>query len=70
MTPLAVARIEVAVRPELSDARGAGVQKTIQSFLGIDARRVRTRDVYRITGGLTPAEAERSAPSSPIRCCK
>ena len=59
MTPLAVARIEVAVRPELSDARGAGVQKTIQSFLGIDARRVRTRDVYRITGGLTPAEAEK-----------
>ena len=44
MTSPAVTRIEVAVRPELSDARGAGVSATIRSFLGIDVGRVRTRD--------------------------
>ena len=59
MTSSAVTRIEVAVRPELSDARGAGVSATIRSFLGIDVGRVRTRDVYRITGELSAGEAEK-----------
>ncbi|MBI3203574.1 MAG: phosphoribosylformylglycinamidine synthase [Myxococcales bacterium] len=59
MSPTSAVRIEVAVRPELPDARGAGVERTIQSFLGIGVRRVRTRDVYRITGGLDPREAEK-----------
>lgn len=54
-----VFRIEVAVRPELPDARGAGVAQTVRSFLGIPVERVRTRDVYRIAADLTPAEAEK-----------
>jgi len=59
MTTESVVRIEVAVRPELPDARGAGVAETVRSFLGIPVERVRTRDVYRVTGDLSPAEAEK-----------
>lgn len=59
MTTEPVIRIEVAVRPELPDARGAGVAETVRSFLGIPVSRVRTRDVYCISADLSPAEAEK-----------
>lgn len=56
---LDVRRIEVSVRPELRDPRGEDILGKVRAFLGIEARRVRTRDVYKIEADLSDAEARR-----------
>jgi phosphoribosylformylglycinamidine synthase len=54
-----VTRIEIAVRPELRDARGVEVVHRVRSHLGIPVERVRTREVYRIDADLTGDEARK-----------
>ncbi len=54
-----VTRIEIGTRRGLADARGEHVAARIRSFLGIDVRAVRTRDVYRVAAALRPGESER-----------
>jgi phosphoribosylformylglycinamidine synthase II len=54
-----VHRIEIGVRPGFRDSRGESVRHTVGSFLGIAVERIRTRDVYRIEGDLSLAEASK-----------
>jgi phosphoribosylformylglycinamidine synthase len=54
-----ITRIEIGNRREFRDPRGEEVGSKIRRFLGLEAARVRTRDVYRIEADLRPGEAER-----------
>ena len=53
-----VTRIEVGTRPEFTDSLGASVARRVRDHLGLSPRRVRTRDVFLVEAGLSPAEAE------------
>ncbi|MDX1644101.1 MAG: phosphoribosylformylglycinamidine synthase subunit PurS [Thermoanaerobaculia bacterium] len=52
-------RIEIEVRPEHRDPRGAHVAAQVSDFLDIPIDSVRTRDVYHLVGRLSSAELER-----------
>lgn len=54
-----VYRLEIGLRLDQRDARGEGVASTVRSFLGIDVKRVRTRDVYHLEANVTRDDAER-----------
>ena len=54
-----VTRLELAVRPELIDPRGAETADQIRSFLQLDVDAVHTREVYRIDAALTEPERRR-----------
>src|SRR5690349_17727899 len=54
-----VYRLEIGLRLDQKDARGEGVAGTVRSFLGIDVKRVRTRDVYHLEANVTRDDAKR-----------
>jgi len=54
-----VTRIEIAIRPELPDPRGADIARKVRSFLNIPVEAVRTREVYRIDAELGADEPQR-----------
>jgi phosphoribosylformylglycinamidine synthase len=54
-----VTRIEIGIRPELPDPRGAEVVRRVHAFLGLAVERAWTCDVYHVEADLGPGEAER-----------
>jgi len=54
-----VTRIEVATRPDRTDARGDGVRAAIRNFLGLEVERVATRTIYKIDTPLVADEVGR-----------
>ncbi|MDP7112701.1 MAG: AIR synthase related protein, partial [Myxococcota bacterium] len=54
-----VTRIEVAARPGVADARGAGIRSAIRTFLALPVDDVSTRTIYKIDAPLSPPEQER-----------
>ena len=53
-----VTRIEVGTRPGFTDSLGTSVARRVREHLGLEVRRVRTRDVFLVEARLSPAEAE------------
>lgn len=54
-----VHRLEVGLKARVPDARGAVVCEKARTFLGVDLRRCRTRDVYKIAVELGPGDRGR-----------
>lgn len=54
-----VTRLEIAIRPDITDPRGEQMCRKVRSFLGIPVRRIRSSDVYHVEAPLERAEAER-----------
>jgi len=54
-----VTRIEVATRPGVADARGAGILSAIRTFLALPVDHVSTRTIYKVDAPLTEAEQQR-----------
>ena len=54
-----VTRIEVAARPGVADARGAGIRSAIRTFLALPVDDVSTRTIYKIDAPLSAPERER-----------
>ncbi|MBE0447839.1 MAG: phosphoribosylformylglycinamidine synthase subunit PurL [Actinobacteria bacterium] len=51
-------RVEVALRPDMTDALGSSIRKQINEDLRIDVEKVQTIDVYTITSNLTQRQIE------------
>jgi phosphoribosylformylglycinamidine synthase len=68
-----VYRIEISPLPQWRDARGEGVRRQLESFLGFEVAAVRSRDVYTIMADLDRAEAVKIAEllADPVlQCCQ
>jgi phosphoribosylformylglycinamidine synthase II len=58
-SPAPAFRLEIGLRLDQRDARAESVAATVQSFLHIDVKRVRTRDVYHVAANISRVEAQR-----------